>query len=111
MNSSSLSPLSRYMRYNTRISSRSSLSRSASENFCSNCCKPGKKRFPQAHKPEIPIFSPQRQEGVDGMYTLVQNDQEILRHCKKADQNRCDQQKAQGGRNGILLRVGILVCH
>ena len=40
MNSSSLSPLSRYMRYNTRISSRSSLSRSASENFCSNCCKP-----------------------------------------------------------------------
>lgn len=39
------------------------------------------------------------------MYTLVQNDQEILRHCKKADQNRCDQQKAQGGRNGILLRV------
>ena len=58
---------------------------------CSNCCKPGKKRFPQAHEPEIPIFSPQRQEGIDSMYTLVQNDQEILRHCKKADQNRCDQ--------------------
>ena len=33
MNSSSLSPLSRYMRYSTRISSRSSLSRSASEKF------------------------------------------------------------------------------
>ena len=26
--------------YSTKISSRSSLSRSASENFCSNCCKP-----------------------------------------------------------------------
>ena len=57
----------------------------------SNCCKPGKKRLPQAHEPEIPVFSSQRQEGIDGMYTLVQNDQEILRHRKKADQNRCDQ--------------------